>query len=58
MQFEGKNQPKKQEPKFRYQCYGCTNDVGEFVENKVGISVTCPTCGMTQNTKEENYILL
>lgn len=48
----------EEKAKFRYQCHGCTKDVGVFDKAEVGKSVTCPHCGMSQNTKEENYIIL
>ncbi len=46
------------EPKFRYVCHGCTNDVCKMEDAKAGVSVTCPTCGMQQVTKSENFIAL
>lgn len=44
--------------KFRYQCHGCTNDLGLFEDNVAGKTVTCGRCGKAQQTKIENYIAL
>lgn len=43
--------------RFRYQCWGCTNDTGIYDDHNERV-VTCPTCKMSQKTKPENYIVL
>lgn len=44
--------------KYRYFCHGCTKPVYYSSKVEVGVSVTCPHCGKTQVTKEENFIAL
>jgi hypothetical protein len=44
--------------KFKYQCYGCTNDIGEYPDNDLNRVLTCPICKMTQKAREELYIVL
>lgn len=58
MQNKQNDQPKAKWPKFRYQCHGCTNDIGSYAEDEVGVTVTCPKCGKVQTTVAENYIAL
>lgn len=43
---------------FKYMCYGCTNEAGRFDKVKAGTGIVCKRCGMAQNTKAENYILI
>ena len=43
---------------FKYMCYGCTNEAGRFSKVQAGMGIVCKRCGMTQNTKPENYILV
>ena len=48
----------KPQPKFRYQCHGCTNDALLSENPTAGMTITCPVCGKVQETKSENWIAL
>lgn len=43
---------------FRYVCHGCTRPAAYSAIPQAVAQATCPHCGLIQQTKAENWILM